>query len=191
MRCLVSAQLSGEAFYFWAGSGDPEAAPDPRVLALQAVEYMDLSAVRIGSFPWTVEKSAQSMGVVGWNVWLWVDGASASTFGPITRSASAGGYTVTATGRVSRVVWDMGNGDQVTCGRGTPYPRYSADRDPKSPDCGYVYMRDGDYTVSATSYWEVSWSGIGQSGVIPMQLTSTGRVTIAEIQVVNVPVGNG
>lgn len=191
MRCLVSAQLSGEAYFFWVASGDPASAPDPRALALQAVEYMGLQAIRIGSFPWTVEKSPQSMGVVGWNVWLWVDGASSSTFGPITKSASAGGYTVTATGRVSKVVWDMGNGDVVTCGRGTPYPRYSSDRNPKSPDCGYAYARDGDYQVSATSYWDVSWSGIGQSGVIPMQLTSTGRITIAEVQVVSVPVGKG
>lgn len=84
----------------------------------------------------------------------------------------------------------MGNGDTVMCGRGTPYPARSSERDPKSPDCGYVYTRDGDYTVSATALWEVSWSGIGQSGVIPMELTSTGHVTIAEIQVVNVPVGS-
>ncbi|WP_461109539.1 hypothetical protein [Tessaracoccus terricola] len=106
------------------------------------------------------------------------------------KSASAGGYTVSATAQVTQVVWDMGNGDTVSCGAGTPYPA-TVEEDPPSPDCGYVYTRDGHYTISATSYWEVAWSGIGQSGVIPLELTTNEQLSVAEIQVVNVPVDQG
>lgn len=187
---MACTTLGGSRFLYLVQPGDA-APPDPRVLAQTAVSRMRLSAIEIGSFPWTVQKSRESMGVVGWNVWLWVDHPSASTFGPITRSVDVGGFTVTATAEVDEVVWDMGNGDVVRCGRGTPYPRFRSVPDPRSPDCGYVYTRDGDYRISATARWRVRWSGIGESGVIPMELTASGDLTIAEIQVVNVPVRDG
>ncbi len=128
-----------------------------------------------------------SLGVVGWNVWMWVDGASASTYGPVTKSASAAGYTVTATAQVVEVVWDMGNGDTITCGKGTPYPA-TTEKDPVSPDCGYLYTHDGRYMITATTRWNITWAGIGQSGVIPMELSASGQLAIAEIQVLNIPV---
>lgn len=175
------------AFEFWVATAEAAAAPDPRVLAQTAIERMELQAIRIGSFPHTVEKSPMSLGVVGWNVWMWVDAATSSTYGPVTKSASTGGYTVTATAQVAEVVWDMGNGDTITCGRGTPYPA-TVDNDPQSPDCGYRYSHDGRYTITATTHWNITWAGIGQSGVIPMELSATGQLEIAEIQVLNVPV---
>lgn len=184
---MACTHLSGARDYYMVDPAEP-APPDPRQLAQTAISRMELQAIRIGSFPQTLERAAMSLGVVGRNVWMWVDRPSASTFGPVTKSVSAGGYTVTATARVVEVVWDMGNGDKVTCGRGTAYVT-TLDRDPASPDCGYRYLKDGHYRISATSRWEIAWSGIGQSGVIPMQLTRTERLDIAEIQVVNVPVG--
>lgn len=183
LTCIVSDALRDAAYYFWAASPAP---PDPETLARRAVEYMNLSAIRIGSFPWTLDKSPRSMGIIGWNVWLWIDNPSPHTYGPITRSATAAGYTVTATGQVTGITWDMGNGDTITCGRGTPHPRYTT-HDTRSPDCGYVYTHDGDYTITATTHWTIAWTGIGRSGIIPVELTATGRLTIAEIQVVNVP----
>lgn len=150
---------------------------------------MNMSAIDIGSYPHTTAQSSESIGVVGWNVWMWVEQASDSTFGPITRSASAGGYTVTATARVAEVVWDMGNGDTVTCGKGTKYTGMGTS-DVQSPTCGYTYTDDGDYQISATTHWVIDWTGVGQSGTITMDLvTPTEQLTIAEVQVVNVPVG--
>lgn len=186
MECTYPG-ADAPAFQFWVATADAAAAPDPRILAQTAIDRMDLQAIRIGSFPHTVEKSSMSLGVVGWNVWMWVDGATVTTYGPVNKSASAGGYTVTATAQVTEVVWDMGNGDTVTCGKGTPYPA-TVDKDPVSPDCGYRYTHDGRYRITATTHWNISWSGIGQSGVIPMELIATGNVAIAEIQVLNVPV---
>ncbi|MCC2594199.1 hypothetical protein LKO27_12355 [Tessaracoccus sp. OS52] len=187
MECTYPGRMAPD-IWFWAASADPEEAPDPAVLARTAIETMNLRAISIGSYPHTNERSAESMGVVGWHVWLWVSGASASTFGPITKSASAGGYTVTATAQVTEVVWDMGNGDTVSCGKGTQYTGMGKQNVP-SPTCGYLYEKDGYYEISATSHWEITWSGIGQTGTIEMELTSLSeQLSIAEVQVVNIPI---
>jgi len=53
-----------------------------------------------------------------------------------------------------------------------------------SPDCGYRYTTQGTYTVTATSYWTINWSGIGQTGVIHQTYTSSVVVTIGELQTV-------
>ena len=95
---------------------------------------------------------------------------------------SAGGFAVTATGRVDRLVWSMGDGSTVVCRTpGTPYADGFGKR--SSPDCGHRYVRQGVYTVRATSYWVVAWSGIGQSGEIPLQFTRSAVVTMGEAQV--------
>ena len=47
-----------------------------------------------------------------------------------------------------------------------------------------TYTRQGTYTVRATSHWVITWSGIGESGTITMDLTQTAPVTIGEAQVV-------
>lgn len=175
--------IAGSSYYvFWAPSppvGPPP--PDPRVLAQQAVAVMDLHAVDIGIVP---EDAPGRVGVVGMPVWMWAASPGPSTMGPITRSASAGGYTVTATAKVDRVVWSMGDGGKVTCrGAGAPYEDRFGLRE--SPSCGYRYDRPGRYAVSAQSFWTVSWRGIGQSGTIPLDLTSSTAITVGEVQVLN------
>nr|NLI51657.1 hypothetical protein [Propionibacterium sp.] len=115
-------------------------------------------------------------------VWLWASDPDARSWGPVTRTASAGGETVTATAKVSRVRWLMGDGGVVVCtGPGTAYEDRFGKAD--SPTCGYTYPRQGTYTVRAESQWSVSWSGMGRSGTIPVMLTQTARVTIGELQV--------
>ncbi|MGO0577712.1 hypothetical protein [Ornithinimicrobium panacihumi] len=104
--------------------------------------------------------------------------------GPITQSASAGGYTVTATGRVERFVWDMGDGTTVVCTTpGTPYEDRFGDMD--SPDCGHRYTEQGHHPVSATSYWVITWAGMGQSGTIEMDLVRDGQIVMGEAQVLS------
>lgn len=93
---------------------------------------------------------------------------------------------ITAT--FGRIVWDMGNGRKVTClGAGTPYRAGGKFAGRPSPDCGYAsgYPKAGDYRVQATTYWKVTWSGGGQSGVIDLtRTTGTVPVRINELQVV-------
>ncbi|MGL5827188.1 MAG: hypothetical protein ACRCYU_20580 [Nocardioides sp.] len=170
------------AVQMWSATPPPGVIqpPDPLVLARRALAMMNLRAVQIGIVP---EDRPGSVGIIGLPTWMWVQSPSQSTFGPITRSASAGGYTVTATAKVSKVVWSMGDGKSVTCtGPGTPYADNYGKK--SSPTCGHTYTRQGRYTVTATSYWTLTWSGIGQSGTIPIDFATSTNVTMGESQVI-------
>lgn len=83
-------------------------------------------------------------------IWLWAESPSDRTMGPISRSASEGGYTVTATAEVERVRWSMGDGGVKTCtGPGTPNElKYGIT---ESPTCGYRFEKQGEFTVAARS----------------------------------------
>lgn len=157
----------------------PAAPPDPRVLAQQAIALMRLRAINIGIVP---EPRAGSVGIIGMPTWLWAQNPSQSTWGPVTKSASSGGSTVTATAKVDRVVWAMGDGSTVVCtGPGTAYQDSFGKK--SSPSCGHTYTRQGTYTVRATSSWTVQWAGVGQSGTIPLNFTQTTNITMGEAQV--------
>ena len=174
--------LVGTAVWtFWAATrpAGPVAPPDPKVLARRAVASMTLRAVGIGIVP---EDKPGKVGIIGFPQWMWVQDPAAATMGPVTRTASAGGYTVTATATVDHLVWNMGDGTSVACnGPGTPYEDKFGQQD--SPTCGYRYVKPGDYAVTATSYWTVRWSGIGQTGTIPLTFTNTTHITMGEVQV--------
>lgn len=169
--------------FFWSLTppAGPAAPPDPRVLAQQAIATMGLRAVAIGIVP---EARAGSVGIIGMPTWMWVADPGEQTWGPMTRSASAGGYTVTATAKVDRVVWVMGDGSTVTCTtKGTPYADSFGKK--SSPDCGHTYTRQGTYVVAATSYWTVAWAGIGQTGTIPLDFTQQATIVMGESQVLS------
>lgn len=168
--------------YFWSAAppAGPAAPPDPRQLALQAIDSMQLRAGVIGIVP---EDQPGRIGIVGLPTWMWVSDPGPSTVGPITRTASSAGYTVTATAKLSRIVWTMGDGKVITCtGPGTSY-QDSYGR-ASSPTCGHTYTKDGRYTVQATSHWVVNWSGIGQTGTIPLNFSRSTNITIGESQVI-------
>lgn len=156
-------------------------AVDPATLARQAITQMNLSAITVGIVP---DPLPGRIGIIGMPTWLWADAPTESTVGPITRTAAAAGNAVTATATVKRIVWNMGDGSSVTCtGPGTRYEdRYGKS---SSPTCGYTYTRQGVYTVTATSYWDVAWTGMGQSGVIPLNFSRSVSITMGEIQVVS------
>lgn len=170
----------GSMFWLPAQPGGPGAPPDPAQVARRAIDQMQLRRITIGMVP---ESGPDRVGIVGIPAWMWVADRSDQTFGPITRTASSGSVSVTATGRVEKIVWDMGDGSKVTCTTaGTPF--YDGAGGTKSPDCGNVYSKQGTYTVTATSYWEVTWSGGGQSGTIPLTMLSSTTVVIGELQAV-------
>jgi hypothetical protein len=155
-------------------------APNPGDLAQRAVDQMNLQPIEIGIVP---EDKPGSIGIVGMPQWMWVNEPAPNTFGPITQSATAGQFTVTATAKVNKTVWGMGDGNIVTCvGPGTPYEDKYDIAD--SPDCGYKYTKQGEYEVTATSYWTVEWEGMGQSGTIPLDLTSSTNIVMGEAQVI-------
>jgi hypothetical protein len=109
------------------------------------------------------------------------------TLGPISDSATEAGVTVTLTAKVSKVVWNLGDGTAITCtGAGTPYRDEFGAR--PSPTCGHTYQHPstelpgGVYRVSATAVWDVGWTGGGQSGQIPFDVSSTTTISIGEVQ---------
>ena len=180
--CYSPLIVAGTPMYsLWSAAppAGPAAAPDPRVLAQQAIALMRLRAINIGIVP---EPLAGSVGIIGMPTWMWAQNPSQNTWGPVTNSASAGAFTVTATATVDRVVWAMGDGSTVTCtGAGTAYQDSFGKK--SSPTCGHTYTRQGTYTVRATSFWTVQWAGVGQSGTIPLNFTATTNITMGEAQV--------
>lgn len=158
--------------------------PDPRVLAQQAIGLLQFVAPPVTTAP----PQGSEGSIVGVAVWLWVPAESA---GPLSATASAGAVSVTATARVVGVDWDMGDGATRNCGLGTPYPAGGSQN--PSPDCGYTYDQastnhvagEGPWPISATSTWEITWTGGGMSGAETLELTSAGSMMVREVYVLN------
>ncbi|MER5913015.1 ATP/GTP-binding protein [Streptomyces sp. NPDC001982] len=163
----------------------PQAAVDPAVLAQRAIDTMRLAGPEIAS------PRAAGQYIVGVPMWMWVD-QSPTTYGPNSASATAGGVTVTATAKVSKIVWTMGDGSIVICHG--PGKKYSAAYGrQESPTCGHTYTAtsasqpSGTYTVTATSTWTVDWQvagGGGETGQLLESRQSQMQVAIGELQVV-------
>ena len=168
---------------FWVSGAQPPAAvvvqASPVVVAEQALRQLALGSPAIEMAP--PDGSPQLVGVA---TWLWVDPAG---WHPFTASTSAGDVTTTATAVPSKVVWDMGDGATVTCdGPGTPY-------DPADPggstSCSYTWPAPGTYTVTATTYWSVTWTATGAAGGGKLGLMAGPpaevAVTVAQSQAIN------
>jgi hypothetical protein len=166
----------------WLAEPPPQETVDPAVLAQRAVDSMTLLGPDIAS------PRAAGKYTVGVPMWMWVN-QSATTYGPNTASASAGGITVTATAKVSKIVWKMGDGASVTCnGPGTPYQ--ASEGMAQSPTCGHVYSKtsagakNGKFPLTATSTWTIDWQGGGQAGQLTEIRQTNVQVAIGELQVV-------
>ena len=167
---------------------NPAGAPEPVVLARVAVERMDLHAPEIGLWPDPLEKLPTGHNYVGWHNWMWIRDPGPATWGPITKTVTEAGYAITATAAVTKVTWEMGNGDTKVCDKGMEHLAWQKDDKP-SPTCGYVYHQRGDYTITATAHWVIVWNGLGQQGTIEMDLSSQVHTSVIEAFAVNIPNG--
>ncbi|MCW4600244.1 PKD domain-containing protein [Janibacter hoylei] len=124
-----------------------------------------------------------SISIVGIPTWMWAENPAA--LGPITRTASVPGLSLTMTAKMTGVTWNMGDGTTVECaGTGTKWS--SARGTAHSPTCGHTYTKQGTYTVTSTAHWSVSWrASTGQTGVITRDLPSTSTIRVGEVQVIN------
>ena len=164
--CLEGGQL----MWVWSPPQVNAAAMARTLLA-----RLQLRPITIGLTP----KRLGSMGFVGVPNWLWVQDPARTTYGPAT--IRAGGISLTA--KVELIEWDMGNGAVVRCrNHGTEW--FDGMGMKQSPTCGYMYVKQGHYTVRATAHWVARWSGYGQSGAIPLSLTATRALEIGELQVI-------
>lgn len=178
--CRISGLDVGTPWVIWLPDATPP--PDPEQLARRAVARMQLKPITIGIVP---KDDPDSVGLVGMPIWLWAEDPGDQTIGPISRSVSEGGYTVTATAEVERIRWSMGDGETQTCtGPGTPYKLAYGIRE--SPDCGYRFKTQGEFTVTARSDWLVRWSGIGETGTFSLTLSESTQIVIGELNVLTV-----
>ena len=164
---------------------DPEAPAQVR-LAPQQVAYIALARLKltaptpgIGPSP-SVNK--WDMAAVGYPVWLWGEGRTDP--GPV--SDSVGGLFVSLDAKVSKIEFTMGDGTTMTClGAGKRWGSWVTPG-AKSPSCGHVYTKPslpkGDYTVTATTTWSVSWNVTGQTGVIPFVQSASTTLRVGELQ---------
>jgi hypothetical protein len=149
---------------FWVTNAQAAAAAapavNPAVLAQQAESQLPLATPSIEMAP-----PATSDQLVNVSTWLWINPAAWQT---LSATATAGPVSATATATPAKVVWSMGDGQQVTCaGPGTPY-------DPSNPnastDCSYTWTQSSAgqpgsaYQVTATVYWQVTWAATGAAG---------------------------
>ncbi|WP_231391453.1 hypothetical protein [Nocardiopsis sp. CNS-639] len=146
----------------------------PAQVAAQAIELLPLPLPEIGLAP-----SPDSTALVGLPVWLWVEG---QTWSEVSRTATAGSVSVTATATPDRVEWDMGDGSTVTCyNAGRPYTTGG------SSSCTHTYERvsgSGPYPITATVYWDISWSGGGASGGQTLTRASESTLAVGESQAI-------
>jgi hypothetical protein len=162
------------------GYGGP--AMTPAQLAQQAVRELNLRGPDIGMAP-----PPGGTGTVGVPVWLWT-AVAPTTWGPVSATATVPGLSVTATASADHIAWDMGDGHAVTCPNpGTPYQQSLGAK--PSPTCGYQYSTSSagqpqaKYAVTATTTWNVTWAGGGQTGQLTVTRSSTTHVGIGELQV--------
>ncbi|MET8411750.1 ATP/GTP-binding protein [Streptomyces sp. NPDC005195] len=180
--CSDGADDNPDGFVAVPQGQTPQQQVNPQELAQRAADSMTLLGPDIAS------PRAAGRYTVGVPVWMWVN-RSATTYGPNTASAAAGGVTVTATAKVSKIVWQMGDGTSVTCnGPGTPY-RASVGM-AQSPTCGHLYSTTsagavhGRFPVSAMSTWTIGWQGGGAAGRLTEVRQTNVQVAVGEVQVV-------
>jgi hypothetical protein len=166
----------------------PPAAATPGQVAQTAEADLNLPAPTVSTAP------SGGKAIVNLESWLWIDPAQ---WQPITATAAVDGITATATATPVSVVWDMGDGNQVTCnGPGVAYNTNIPDQD-ESTNCGYTYQEtsangpDQQFTITTTIEYDITWTSVGVAGggdlgIIPGPSTPT-LVTVDEIGTVTVP----
>ena len=162
--------------------------PTPGQVGQIAVSELNLAAPTVSTAP------SGGKAIVNLESWLWIDSAQ---WQPITATAAVDGIAATATATPVSVVWDMGDGNQVTCdGPGVAYNISVPDQD-QSTSCGYTYQEasasgpNQQFTITTTIEYDVTWTSVGVAGGgdlgdIPGPSTTT-AVTVDEIGTVTVP----
>ena len=147
-----------------------------------AVARLQLPTLAPGIGP-SPQLNPWKMAAVGYPLWLWPDGPT--QVGPV--SDSVAGLAVSLTARVSKVSFRMGDGSTVSCPAENKHWTKAVEPGQKSPTCGYAYERPslpkGNYTVTAITTWQVTWTVNNQSGVITVPAVQTAQLPVGELQV--------
>ena len=157
-----------------APDGTPAAA-DPAVLAAQAVARLSVPAPAVTISPHPSDNQWQ-VSAVGLPLWVWADDP-----GPVTSTVTEQGINIVMQASRGTVTFDWGDGTSSVCNQMRPRPT-NLDPLTPSPDCGHTYLRRGDYTITATAGWAVTWQALGQSGTLPLSTRATSAIPVREFQ---------
>ncbi|WP_375430968.1 hypothetical protein [uncultured Friedmanniella sp.] len=167
-------------------AGDP-AEPAQPALSPQEVAYIASARLtltppkpRIGPSP---DLNRWKMAAVGYPLWLWADG----NLDPAPVSDSVYDISVSLDARLVKVVFDMGDGNKLTCTNLSTQWTPSVKPGTASPSCGYRYQKPslpaGSYTVTANAVWAVDWNITGTTGTIPFYQSASTTIPVGELQV--------
>jgi hypothetical protein len=183
-RYLDTGQLASSNYWQYTPGNPTNPGPDLAAFARQAYDEVPLG------YPVPVTSPGLDVDqITGLPTWLWLEPGS---WAELSARAEIPGFWVEVTAHPQRVVWDMGDGETVTCdGPGTPYDS-AVDDDAQSTDCSHVYQHtsvdqpDGRYQASVTIQWSVDWeSSTGAGGVLAdASRTTTFALTVTERQAV-------
>ena len=157
--------------------GAPAAGPavDPAEAARRAIATLTLTEPGLLLDP---DPAANEWGAtaVGFHTWF-----HAPDPGVLRTSATADGLTIDITATPGILTVDTGDGRRQTCRRTVPYRNPDGVNAP-SPYCGHAWEHTGEYTVTATRTWEITWSAAGRSGTDTVtRPAGTRAVTVIEL----------
>lgn len=167
----------------WFGRYDPA---DPFSGLLAAERAAELAVERLPLTTPVIGRNPPADQLVGVPTWLWVD----THWAPAEVSASVTGVTATVVAEPVSVVWDPGDGSELTCvGPGRPYRPDAGDH---TGSCRHVYrwpstsVPGGAHELRATVTYRVTWRATtGETGDLgTVTRTSAVPVRVVEVQAV-------
>lgn len=150
------------------------AAPDPYVLVSQALAQLTLPDA-VPSIAPDPANNEWGMLAVGLPVWFSSDEPAS-----VDASTTQQGIAITLVATKQSTTLDLGDGSTITCTSMTVRPT-SAPAMQRSPDCGHTYVTHGDYTITATTVWNLDWAALGQSGSFRMQMSGSSDLKVGEL----------
>ncbi|MGL4831551.1 MAG: hypothetical protein ACRCWS_03070 [Propionibacteriaceae bacterium] len=166
----------------WVGPTIPvaETPPSPATSTLIA------DAIKSGKVTLPIPELAPNIGpdphvnewnaaFVGYPLWLWT-----TTPGPQQATITIDNITLTLTATLTNVTFTMGDGTNHTCTTTTPYTDNITPGTP-SPTCGHVYQTPGDYLITATSTWNITWATNDTHDTLTHTTTKTRTITVKEL----------
>ena len=108
--------------------------------------------------------------------WVWADDP-----GPLTATVTEQGINIVMQANRGSVQFDWGDATSSVCNQMRPRPT-NIDPLTPSPDCVHTYLQRGDYTITATAGWAVTWQALGQSGTLPLSSSATSAIPVREFQ---------
>jgi hypothetical protein len=176
-----------QASVYWAESASQPPSPQELSDAAYLLVKGTVTAPDIGVFPGGLaDTHPKASGLVGVPTWFWAENPGPGVGSPDTKSTMVNGHNLEATASFLRTEYDTGDGHTVTCGLGSVPVNVHRPKESLS-GCGHTYMERGTYTITATTYVEVSWKGPGRKGRFELIVDRTGEYRMGENQAVIVP----